>query len=278
MYRIFGSKPSAELTGFLSCPGYTGGNSKRGAVQKMILTVMLFSGLVTLFLLMAASQTAIAPVRALLSAALGGLYAGACMIPSFSFFGGSLWRLCSLLVIGSISFGIRKEGMRQSLLFVILQLTVTGLLSAADSPLVSLLLLVGFGLFIFLKKRKNTVSVVIEHQNKNMTLLAWKDTGNTLKDPLTAQPVLIVDAAAAEELTGLTPKQLNDPVGTMTQGIIPGLRLIPYHTIDRPDGMLLGLYIEQIRIGGRKKSAVVAFAPTNFGQEGNIRALIGGSV
>lgn len=244
----------------------------------MILTVMLLSGLVTLFLLMAASQTAIAPVRALLSAALGGLYAGACMIPTLSFLGGSLWRLVSLLVIGSISFGIRKEGIRQSLLFVILQLTVTGLLSAANSPLAAVFLLVGFGLFVVLKKRKNTISVAIEYQDKKMTLLAWKDTGNTLKDPLTAQPVLIIDATAAEELTGLTKKQLNDPVSTMTQSGMPGLRLIPYHTIDRPGGMLLGLYIENVRIGGRKKSAVVAFAPTNFGKEGNIRALTGGYV
>lgn len=244
----------------------------------MIFTVMLLSGLVTLFLLMAASQTAITPVRVLLSASLGGLFAGACMLPTLSFLGGSLWRLISLLVIGSITFGIRKEGMRQSLLFVFLELTVTGLLSGTNRPLTWILLILGFGLLVVFKKRKNTVPVVIEYQNKKMTLLAWKDTGNTLKDPLTALPVLIIDADAAGELTGLTKKQLTDPVSTMTQGIMSGLRLIPYHTIDRPEGMLLGLYIESVWIGGRKKRAVVAFAPTNFGKEGNVRALTGGYV
>lgn len=244
----------------------------------MILTVMLLSGFVTLFLLMAASSQEINPVRVLLSAMLGGLYAGACMIPAFSFLGGSLWRLTSLVVVGSITFGIQKEGIRQSLLFVFFQLAVSGLLSAVNKPIPAVLLLMGFLLFVFLKKGRNTVSVTIEFRGKKMTLTAWRDTGNTLKDPVTAQPVLIIDGSAATELTGLTQKQLENPVDTMTQMPIPGLRLIPYHTVDRPDGMLLGLFMDKVRIGGRKKGVVVAFAPTNFGREGNIRALTGGHV
>lgn len=245
-------------------------------MQKMILSVMLLSSLVTLFLLMAASSQEISPVKALLSATFGGLYAGACMIPNLSFLGGSLWRLFSLLVIGSIAFGIHKEGIRQSFLFVIFQLTVTGLLSAANKPLTAVFLLVVFFLLIALRKGKNTVSVVIEYRDKKLTLLALQDTGNTLKDPLTSQPVLIIDADAAIELTGLTQQQLTNPVATMTQNPISGLRLIPYHTVDRPEGMLLGISVDKVRIGGRKKRAVIAFAPVNFGQEGNIRALTGG--
>ena len=158
------------------------------------------------------------------------------------------------------------------------QLTVSGLLSAVNKPFAAALLLIGFLLFVFLKKGRNTVSVTIEHRGKKMTLTAWRDTGNTLKDPVTGQPVLIIDGSAASELTGLTQEQLENPIATMTQMPIPGLRLIPYHTVDRPDGMLLGLWVDNVRIGGRKKGTVVAFAPTNFGKEGNIRALTGGYV
>ena len=100
----------------------------------MMVTVMLLSSFVALFLLMAASTRELNPIRALLSATLCGLYAGACMIPAFSFFGGSLWRLFFLMLIGSIAFGIRREGIRQSLLFVFFQLTVSGILSAANKP------------------------------------------------------------------------------------------------------------------------------------------------
>ena len=244
----------------------------------MMVSVMLLGSFVTLFLLMAASCREMDPVRALLSAALGGLYTGACLIPVFSFLGGSLWRLAFLMAVGSITFGIRREGVRQSLLFVFFQLTVSGLLTAANKPIAAVLLLMGFLLFVFLKKGKNTVPVTVRYRGKKLVLTAWRDTGNTLKDPVTGQPVLLIDQDAATELTGLTQKQLEDPVATMTQMPIPGLRLIPYHTVDRSGGMLLGLRVDNVRIGGRKKGAVVAFAPTNFGKEENIRALTGGYV
>ena len=276
---IYQADPAIETDRFFGLSGVYWGQIQGGELtQRMMVTVMLLSSFVALFLLMAASTRELNPIRALLSATLCGLYAGACMIPAFSFFGGSLWRLFFLMLIGSIAFGIRREGIRQSLLFVFFQLTVSGILSAANKPFAAVLLLMGFLLFVFLKKGRNTVSVSIEYRGRKLALTAWRDTGNTLKDPVTGQPVLLIDQDAATELTGLTRKQLEDPVATMTQKPIPGLRLIPYHTVDRPEGMLLGLRVDNVRIGGRNKGTVVAFAPTNFGKEGNIRALTGGYV
>ena len=80
----------------------------------------------------------------------------------------------------------------------------------------------------------------------------------------------------ARELTGLTKQQLRKPVDAL--GTIPGLRLIPYRTVDQSGRFLLALQLKHTKIGKRTGSALVAFAPEVLDGNGKYQALIGGTV
>ena len=120
------------------------------------------------------------------------------------------------------------------------------------------------------------VEVELRRGEKQVRLLALRDTGNTLTDPVTGKSVLVADAQSAETLLGLTRAQLADPVGTLASGILPGLRLIPYRAVGVAGGMLLAIRMEGVRIGNRTGEQLVAFAPEGLGGDGTYRALTGG--
>ena len=118
------------------------------------------------------------------------------------------------------------------------------------------------------------IPIELHYCHKAVKLMALKDTGNMLHDPISGKPVLIVGADVAAELTGLTEKQLNTPVDTV--GTIPGLRLIPYKTIGEQGKMLLAISVQNAIIDGRSENSVVAFAPMLLDEKGKYQALIGG--
>ena len=119
-------------------------------------------------------------------------------------------------------------------------------------------------------------AVELSWGGKRERLLALRDTGNTLRDPVTGQSVLIVDAAAAWRLLGLTRQQLQKPVETVAAGEFPGLRLIPYSTVGQSNGMLAALRMENVMIDQWRGSTLVAFASAGLDAEGGYRALTGG--
>ena len=106
----------------------------------------------------------------------------------------------------------------------------------------------------------------------SVSVLALRDSGNTLRDPITGEPVLVVSSRVGQRLTGLTQEQLASPLETMAQRPIPGLRLIPYQAVGQNGGMLLGLRLDQVKIDGKNQKAVAAFAPA--GLSGNYQALV----
>ena len=60
-------------------------------------------------------------------------------------------------------------------------------------------------------------------------------------------------------------------------GTLPGLRLIPYKTVGG-SGLLLGLWLQDVKIGSSQGSSLVAFSPEIFSAEGMYQALTGGNV
>ena len=69
---------------------------------------------------------------------------------------------------------------------------------------------------------------------------------------------------------------LRTPLQTLTASGIPGLRLIPYHGVGKPRGMLLGMRMEQVLIDGEPAQQIVAFAPHTIGGGNGYEALAGG--
>lgn len=128
-------------------------------------------------------------------------------------------------------------------------------------------------LSLLLSEDRNSVCVEIG----GLRLRALRDTGNTLRDPITGEQVLIVGCAAAEALTGLSAVQLRDPITTLCRQPIAGLRLIPYRAVGNADGILLAKRFPRIKIGGRAFSGLVAFAPEGLEGSG-YQALTGGYV
>jgi len=121
------------------------------------------------------------------------------------------------------------------------------------------------------------VPIELNYRGRKLHLTALTDTGNTLVDPITGEPVMVVGAQIAKQLLGLTEQQLNAPCQTLCTAEVPGMRLIPYKTIDRPGGMLLALPFKEVKIGKWRGSSLIAFAPRELGAGGKFQALIGGS-
>ena len=221
-------------------------------------------------------------LRTVPAAILGGLYAGACMVPGFRFLGSTLWRVVSLGIMAMGAFGLCRSGLRRGAVFALLHMALNGVVQGlGDKSLLSLaagaagifaLCLLGFRGTI---GGRQLIPVELRYAGRHLRLTALRDTGNTLRDPVTGSSVLVVGPEAASRLTGLTPQQLKSPVETM--GAIPGLRLVPYRAVGQEAGFLLALRIPEVKIGSWQGSALVAFAPEGVGQGTEFQALTGGA-
>lgn len=221
--------------------------------------------------------------RCAIAAALGALYAGVCVLPGLSFLGNGLWRCIFLVLISVIAFGWSVSALRRGMVFVVLSMALGGIALGMGSTGFPGLILGAVVVFLlcFAGFRDKIGSVrylpvTLRYGDQVMELTALEDTGNHLKDPVTGRSVLVIDGRQAQALTGLTRQQLCQPVQTMLSAPIPGLRLIPYHTVGQPGGMLLALRIPEVTIGQWKGASLVAFAPDRICVDGAYQALTGG--
>ena len=146
-------------------------------------------------------------------------------------------------------------------------------MKAAVRVICLLLSVVGFGGQV---GGREYVPLRITDGGSSVSLVALKDTGNTLRDPVTGEQVLIISAEAAERLTGLTARQLQHPLETVMAHPVPGLRLVPYHAIGNAGGFLLAKRFSDVVVGEKKQSALVAFAAEGLGKGEVYQALTGG--
>lgn len=217
--------------------------------------------------------------------ALGGLYGGVCALPGFSFLGNTLWRLIFLAIMSVLAFGWNRSVLRRGVLFVLLSMALGGIALGMGSKGGVAIIASAAGLFLlcavgFRGRAENVqyAQVVLRHGSFQRKLLALRDTGNLLKDPVTGRSVLIVGPEVAWELLGLTADQLSDPIGTLQTRQIPGLRLMPYRTVGQPGGMLLAMKLEQVIIDGQRSGHLVAFAPGEIGAGEAYKAIAGGGI
>ena len=247
--------------------------------------VILLNFLVDFLLLIAAGRLcgfSVKIVKAAVGGAIGGVYAAFCLLPGFAFLGNLLWRTVSLWAMAVVTYGCSLSALRRGTVFVFLCFAlggavmrmgkggVLGIVCAAGV----LCLLCCFG---FRGRLGGTTYIPVElcYGESCLKLTALQDTGNTLRDPVTGQQVLVIGADAAQKLTGLTLNQLQSPVESV--GAIPGLRLIPYHSVGGC-GFMLALRLQGVKIGSWQGSTLVAFAPEGLSGEGAYQALTGGAL
>lgn len=247
--------------------------------------VMLVNFLVDALLLIAANRLCGYPMklkRIALSAGIGAVYAGVCCLSGFVFLGNLFWRLMVLGLMCIIAFGLNRSILRRSAIFVFLSMALGGIaLGLGNGGIVALIAAAG-GVCIlcfvgFCGGGKEYVTVQLTNCGVTRELVALKDTGNALTDPVTGQPVLVVGSDVAKQMVGLTQMQLLSPIETMAHSNIPGLRLIPYRSVGNANGMMLAMKMERVCVGKREIGNLVAFAPQILGA-GEFEALAGGVI
>lgn len=249
--------------------------------------VMGLNFLVDLLLLVGTNRLAGHPSvlpRVLLAALLGGIYGGACLLPGFRFLGSTFWRLVSLGLMGGIAFGFRRGIMRRVILFILLSMALGGIAMGLGKGGFPTLILAATGLCLLCavgfqgKLGMICVPLELSHGGKRVKLMALRDTGNTLRDPVTGESVLIVGAEAAGQLLGMTKQEVSAPVETLASGKYSGLRLIPYRAVGQSCGMLPAMRLDEVKLCGVRVNTMVAFTAEGLGEAGEYQALAGGAI
>lgn len=103
--------------------------------------------------------------------------------------------------------------------------------------------------------------IKITLNSKNVYSNAIIDTGNFLKEPITKTPVIVIQK---DELSGIIPDYILDNLDKIINGenvelgdYMSKIRLIPFSSLGKENGILLGLKADNVLIETEEKSIVV---------------------
>ena len=250
--------------------------------------VMMLNFLVDFLLLLGTNRLSgfsAEPGRCALAAGLGSVYAACCLLPGFHFLGNFLWRCISLCLMAVISFGLRRDAVKRGGVFLLLSLALGGMALCFARQNFAALALGAAGVWLLCRVSfgdgavgREYVPVRLTYQGKTANFTALRDTGNTLRDPITGEPVLVVSGEIGERLTGLTRHQLSTPLEAIAARPLPGLRLIPYHAVGNKGGLMLAMRFSCAVVGKKQQNILVAFAAEGLESRGMYQALTGGAL
>jgi len=248
------------------------------------------------------------PWRCLCGAALGGVYAVFSLLPGFIFLASFIWQLIFFLLMAGVGYGLRRAAMRPTALAFLCSIALAGffqfLLRYVPMPPfhhrsgviyphgARILLLFAGGFYLAASfmasgsmkhSRGEVFPVTLSTQHRTMEVCALLDTGNSLHDPLSGKPVIVVNDGVLEDLfrISLNRKELEDAPGIYSSLVqrYPHhcFRLIPYKTVGVSGGVLLAGSC-RLRIGKREQSVFAAFSPHPVSDGGGYEVLIGGNL
>lgn len=134
------------------------------------------------------------------------------------------------------------------------------------------------------------IPVKIAFDNRKIGFPALVDTGNSLKDPLTNNPVMVVEFNALEELLPVEIKDIfknskEDDLSCVTTTISTSkwfsrFRLIPFSSLGKENGMLIGFKPDFIEIGEEEekrdvKNVIVGIYNKSLSRNEKYKALLG---
>lgn len=88
---------------------------------------------------------------------------------------------------------------------------------------------------VSINQRRRITKVDIMLNGETSSLQALCDTGNSLTEPITGKPVCVVDRSVVENIE----KEQVKPI------------FIPYNTIDKKNGMMKGIWVEEMHLLGK---------------------------
>ncbi len=139
-------------------------------------------------------------------------------------------------------------------------------------------------------KENLLIPVKIAFDNREIDLPALIDTGNSLKDPLTNIPVMVVEFKALAELLPVEIKNIfensrEDDLNCITTEISKSkwfsrFRLIPFSSLGKENGMLIGFKPDYIEIGEDEekkdvKNVIVGIYNRSLSRNDKYKALLG---
>lgn len=152
-------------------------------------------------------------------------------------------------------------------------------------------MLIKFFAYIYklkLDKDSLLVRVIIGLEGRTATLCALVDTGNTLVEPLTGSPVIVAELEALYEILPMEiinickmSTEKNDQLYSLIalSDIRERLRIIPFTSIGRENGIMIGFKPDHVEINGDRGSncpgqIVVGISNTKLSKKGMYRALL----
>lgn len=133
------------------------------------------------------------------------------------------------------------------------------------------------------------VPVVVRFGNRRLALNALVDTGNNLRDPLTYKPVIIAEYKALQKVLPQSLRAAFETENSSLDEIVKALekdaswgfrvRLIPFSSIGKSRGMLLGLRPDDVIVVTderliKVKDVVVAICDRRLSPKGEYKALL----
>ena len=245
-------------------------------------------------------------LRLAAGAVLGGLYAAAVLFPALEPLGRVPFRILAYGALCGTVFGLRGRAWRSWLWFFGVCCGFGGLVLAATALLRTpvlyragriyyrvtgrLLVLLAAGLYAMCRlcldrfarhRGRELVRLELELRGRRLTCTALRDNGNTLREPVTGQPVLVARWQLAARLLpelGLRGEDFARPTELLVRlGPALGPCLVPYRAVGTAGGMLLALRMDRITLAGRPAGTrLVAFSPTELSDGGVYEALCQG--
>ena len=130
------------------------------------------------------------------------------------------------------------------------------------------------------------ITIKLEGKQKEINVMI--DTGNLLKEPISGMPVIVVEHT---ELYGILPKEILNNLEKILGGdlsnipeeiknsYITKLKVIPYSSLGKQNGMLLGIKAEQVIIHKEddiiKKDIIIGIYNKSLTKRGEYNGLIG---
>ncbi|KXZ39557.1 stage II sporulation protein GA (sporulation sigma-E factor processing peptidase) [Alkalithermobacter thermoalcaliphilus JW-YL-7 = DSM 7308] len=115
--------------------------------------------------------------------------------------------------------------------------------------------------------RDTKQDIVIHIEDKSIKCSALLDTGNLLKDPLTNDPVIVVNVKALENIlpedliymdySNMDYKKADHIANKLTLNMLKRFRLIPYKVVGSEKNLLIGFKADSLQINGNERSNII---------------------
>lgn len=272
--------------------------------------LVLINLVINYILLLITAKICAAPtkrLRLLAAAAIGALYAVAVVMPFGTFLTNPFVKLTVGVLMVLSAFGGQNRIIRLSLVFIAISAafggavtavalmgggSLYGLLTPVSLRVLLLTFAVSYLVLVLVFKRAarsksgGVVKLTLKHAGREVDLMALRDTGNALVDPLTGHPVIV---AGVGDIRELFPQAIRKIIADFkvedAAGVIEALaekdksirfRLVPYSAVGVPGGMLLAFRPDEIIINGEKKTGMLlALSPNSVSDSGTYSALLG---